>query len=412
MERATPADLLDSIAIIGMEGRFPGASTLDEFWRNLAAGVESISFFADADLAGVPPALLAHPQFVKAKGVLENIEWFDAGFFGYTPPEARAMDPQHRLFLEAGWTALENAGYDPTTYAGSIGVYAGLSQNTYLLTNLQAHPEVAAALGGDKDFLTTRLSYKLNLKGPSMAVQTACSTSLVAVCQACQSLLSYQCDIALAGGVSASAPKNQGHWYQEGGILSPDGHCRAFDAKAKGTVLGSGLGIVVLKRMQDAIDDGDAIRAVIRGFGVNNDGSAKIGYTAPSVQGQAQAIAAAHALAGVEPETITYVEAHGTGTDLGDPIEMAALSQVFRAGTAKTGFCAVGSVKTNIGHLDTAAGIAGLIKTVLALEHRQVPASLHYEAPNPADRFRKQPVLREYAPDGLERRRHAPGGPA
>ena len=394
MVRSTaPADLLDSIAIIGMEGRFPGASTLDEFWRNLAAGVESISFFDDADLAGVPPALLAHPQFVKAKGVLENIEWFDAGFFGYTPPEARAMDPQHRLFLEAGWTALENAGYDPTTYTGSIGVYAGLSQNTYLLTNLQAHPEVAAALGGDKDFLTTRLSYKLNLKGPSMAVQTACSTSLVAVCQACQSLLSYQCDIALAGGVSASAPKNQGHWYQEGGILSPDGHCRAFDAKAKGTVLGNGLGIVVLKRMQDAIDDGDAIRAVIRGFGVNNDGSAKIGYTAPSVQGQAQAIAAAHALAGVEPETITYIEAHGTGTDLGDPIEMAALSQVFRAGTAKTGFCAVGSVKTNIGHLDTAAGIAGLIKTVLALEHRQVPASLHYEAPNPQIDFANSPFF-------------------
>ena len=209
MERATPADLLDSIAIIGMEGRFPGAPTLDQFWRNLAGGVESISFFDDADLAGVPPALLAHPQFVKAKGVLENIEWFDAGFFGYTPPEARAMDPQHRLFLEAGWTALEHAGYDPTTLRRFDWRLRGPQPEHYLLTNLQAHPEVATALGGDKDFLTTRLSYKLNLKGPSMAVQTACSTSLVAVCQACQSLLSYQCDIALAGGVSASVPKHR-----------------------------------------------------------------------------------------------------------------------------------------------------------------------------------------------------------
>ena len=391
MSGTTTAELTDAVAIIGMAGRFPGASTLAEFWRNLANGVESVSFFTDADFPGVPRAILDHPQFVKARGVLEGIEWFDAGFFGYTPPEARAMDPQHRLFLEAGWTALEHAGYDPTSYAGSIGVYAGLSGNSYLLSNIHAHPEVATSLGVDKDFLTTRLSYKLNLKGPSMAVQTACSTSLVAVCQACSSLLSYQCDMALAGGISVSVPKVSGYWYQEGGILSPDGHCRAFDAKAKGTVIGSGLGIVVLKRLPEAIADGDRVHAVIRGFAVNNDGALKIGYTAPSVQGQAQAIAGAQALAGVSPETISYVEAHGTGTELGDPIEIAALTQVFRASTDRKGFCAIGSVKSNIGHLDPAAGIASLIKTVLALEHAQLPPSLHYETPNPKINFADSP---------------------
>jgi acyl transferase domain-containing protein len=408
MAGATNADLADAIAIVGMEGRFPGAATLADFWRNLAGGVESITFFKDADLPGFPAEQLAHPQFVKAKGVLDGIESFDAGFFGYTPPEARAMDPQHRLFLEAGWAALENAGYDPASYAGSIGVYAGLSVNSYLMANLLAHPEVSTSLGSDKDFLTTRLSYKLNLKGPSMAVQTACSTSLVAVCQACSSLLSYQCDMALAGGVSVAVPNYGGHWYQEGGIMSPDGHCRAFDVSAKGTVLGSGLGVVVLKRFQEAIDAGDLIHAVIRGFAVNNDGALKIGYTAPSVQGQAQAIAAAQALAGVDPQTVTYVEAHGTGTELGDPIEMAALTQAFRASTSKKGFCAVGSVKTNIGHLDTAAGIASLIKTVLALEHRQLPPSLHFKAPNPKIDFAGSPFfvntkLTDWKADGRRR---------
>jgi acyl transferase domain-containing protein len=408
MPAITPPELTDAIAIIGLAGRFPGAPTLVEFWRNLAGGVESITFFSDADFPGAPQALLDHPHFVKARGVLDDIELFDAGFFGYTPPEARAMDPQHRLFLEAGWTALEHAGYDPTTYAGSIGVYAGLAINSYLLTNVLV-PEVTTSLGVDKDFLTTRLSYKLNLKGPSMAVQTACSTSLVAVCQACSSLLSYQCDIALAGGIAVQVPRINGHWYQEGGIMSPDGHCRAFDAKANGTVLGSGLGIVVLKRLPEAIEDGDLIHAVIRGFAVNNDGSLKIGYTAPSVQGQAQVIAAAQALAGVDADTITYVEAHGTGTELGDPIEMAALTQAFRASTARKGFCAVGSVKTNIGHLDPAAGIASLVKAVLALEHRQLPPSLHFETPNPKIDFADSPFyvntrLTDWTTDGVPRR--------
>jgi acyl transferase domain-containing protein len=408
MAGATTPELTDAIAIIGMTGRFPGAPTLADFWRNLSGGVESITFFSNDDFPGAPQALLDHPQFVKARGVLDGIELFDAGFFGYTPPEARAMDPQHRLFLEAGWAALEHAGYDPTTYGGSIGVYAGLGMNSYLLTNLQ-QPEVAHSLGVDKDFLTTRLSYKLNLKGPSMAVQTACSTSLVAVCQACSSLLSYQCDIALAGGISVPVPRIAGYWYQEGGIMSPDGHCRAFDAKANGTVLGSGLGIVVLKRLPEAIESGDVIHAVVRGFAVNNDGALKIGYTAPSVQGQAQAIASAQALAGVDPASITYIEAHGTGTELGDPIEMAALTQVFRASTARKRFCAVGSVKANIGHLDPAAGIASLIKTVLALEHKQLPPSLHFETPNPKIDFADSPFyvnarLTDWIADGNPRR--------
>jgi acyl transferase domain-containing protein len=381
-EYAVPADLTDAIAVIGLAGRFPGARNVDEYWRNIAAGVESIAFLDDTDFPGVDPALLRHPQYVRAKGILDDIECFDAGFFGYTPPEARAMDPQHRIFLECGWTALEDAGYEPESYPGAIGVYAGLSFNSYAVMNL-ANPEVSGSLGTDKDFLSTRLSYKLNLKGPSIVVQTACSTSLVAVCQACQALLAYQCDIALAGGVSATVPRKIGYWYQEGGILSPDGHCRAFDAKANGTVPGNGVGIVVLKRLPEAIQAGDSIRAVIRGFAVNNDGALKIGYTAPSIQGQAQVIATAQGLAGVEPDTISYLEAHGTGTDLGDPIEIAALTQAFRLRTDKRGFCAIGSVKTNIGHLDTAAGIAGLIKTVLALERKQIPPTLHFDEPNP-----------------------------
>ncbi|HEY7172919.1 MAG TPA: SDR family oxidoreductase [Vicinamibacterales bacterium] len=409
MRDAGIPELADSIAVIGMAGRFPGAANLDAFWRNLAGGVESISFFTDGELAGVDPAVLGHPHFVKAKGVLDDIELFDAGFFAYTPPEARAMDPQHRLFLECGWEALENAGYDPDRFRGTIGVYAGLSINGYLLANLHAYPEITTSLGVDKDFLATRLSYKLNLKGPSMVVQTACSTSLVAICQACASLLSYQCDAAIAGGVSITIPKKVGYWYQEGGIGSPDGHCRAFDAKANGTVAGNGIGVVVLKRLPDAINDGDRIDAVIRGFAVNNDGALKIGYTAPSVQGQAQVITAAQALAGVDADTITYVEAHGTGTALGDPIEFAALTEAFRRSTPRTGFCAIGSVKTNIGHLDAAAGVASFIKTVLALKHRQLPPSLHFEQPNPKIDFERSPfyvntALRDWTAAAAPRR--------
>lgn len=400
MEYTESVNALDGIAIIGMAGRFPGANSVDEFWQNLQAGVESIAFFSDEELlaSGVDPAVFRDPHYVKAGGVLQDIEWFDASFFGYTPIEAEVMDPQHRLFLECAWEALEQAGYDAAKYQGAIGVYAGVGMPTYLLSNLLSHPDLLESLphlqwiiGNDKDFVPTRVSYKLNLRGPSVNVQTACSSSLVAVHLAVQSLLSLECDVALAGGVSILVPQTAGYVYQEGGIYSPDGHCRAFDAKAKGTVGGRGVGIVVLKRLQEALADGDCIHAVILGSAINNDGSLKVGYTAPSVEGQAQVIAEAQAMARVEPETITYIETHGTGTTLGDPIEVTALTQVFRARTDQTGFCAIGSLKTNIGHLDTAAGVAGLIKTVLALTHKKLPPSLHFEQPNPEIDFASSP---------------------
>ncbi|MFN8569283.1 MAG: polyketide synthase [Kouleothrix sp.] len=398
-EPAIP-DAPTGIAIIGMSGRFPGAPDIDRFWQNLCAGVESISFFADGDphIAQVDPRLLHDPRYVKARGVLDDVDLFDAAFFGYTPHEAAIIDPQQRLFLECAWAALEHAGYDGATYPGAIGLYAGAALNYYLLTNLYPNREIVglggelqAQLGNDKDHLTTRVAYKLNLTGPSITVQTACSTALVAVCSACQSLLAYQCDMALAGGVSLGAPQQAGYLFQESGIGSPDGHCRPFDAQGRGTVGSDGVGLVVLKRLDDALADHDTIHAVITGFGMNNDGMNKAGYTAPSVQGQAQAIAMAHALAGIDPATISYVEAHGTATTLGDPIEIAALTQAFRAGTDRTGFCAIGSVKSNIGHLNTAAGIAGLIKTVLALTHQRIPPSLHFHQPNPQIDFATSP---------------------
>ncbi|MEA2175560.1 MAG: hypothetical protein QOD00_3152, partial [Blastocatellia bacterium] len=390
----------DDIAIVGMSGRFPGAANVAEFWRNLRDGVESISFFTDEELAasGLDQKTFMDQRYVKAAGTLREIEYFAAPFFGINPREAEIMDPQHRIFLECAWEALEDAGYDADRYEGRIGVYAGAGMNTYLLYNLYSNPELMRAvgdyqamIGNDKDFLPTRVSYKLNLRGPSVSVQTACSTSLVAVCLACQSLLSYQCDVVLAGGISIRVPGKAGYIYQEGGILSPDGHCRAFDAGAQGTVVGSGVGIVVLKRIEDALADGDYIHAIIKGSAVNNDGSLKVGYTAPSVEGQAEVVAEACAMAGIEAETISYIEAHGTGTTLGDPIEMAALTQVFRAQTTRKSFCAIGSVKTNVGHLDTAAGVAGLIKTVLALKHEQLPPSLHFDKPNPQIDFASTP---------------------
>lgn len=389
----------ESIAIIGLSGRFPKSRNLDEFWRNIRDGVECISFFSEADLidAGMDPAAVSKPGFVNAGAVLEDLDQFDAFFFGYSPRDAEIMDPQQRVFLEAAFHALEDAAYDPFTYDGLIGIFAGSSLSSYLL-DLYADPGLLAelddfqvAVGNDKDHLATQVSYKLNLRGPSMAIQTACSTSMVAVCQACQSLLTYQCDMALAGGVSADAYTNKGYYYQPGGILSPDGHCRVFDATSKGTVVGNGVGVAVLKRLSEAIADRDHIRAVIKGFALNNDGSQKVGYTAPSVDGQAQVIALAQAFAGVAPETIGYIEAHGTGTELGDPIEMAALNQVFQARTNKKQFCAIGSVKSNIGHLDTAAGIASLIKTILALENKALPPSLHFEKPNPRIDFSNSP---------------------
>lgn len=391
------SDRLDDIAIISLAGRFPGAKNVEQFWQNLAAGVEAIRPFTSAEVlaTGIDPACLQDPDYVTAGATLDDIDCFDAAFFGYSPKEATLMDPQQRVLLECAWEALERAGYAPTQCPGRVGVYAGVSSNDYWQI-LQTRPDLTASvgyyqtlLGNDKDFLSTRISYQLNLKGPSLTVQTACSTALVATHLACQSLLAYQCDMALAGGVSIHVPQTAGYRYQPGSILSPDGHCRAFDAQAQGTVGGNGAGLVVLKRLEDAIAAGDPIYAVIRGAAMNNDGADKVGYTAPSVTGQANAIEEALAIAAVSSETLSYVETHGTGTALGDPIEIAALIRAFN--TSKRQFCAVGSVKSNIGHLDAAAGIAGLIKTTLALHHRQLPPSLHFEQPNPQIDFANSP---------------------
>ncbi|HZN07540.1 MAG TPA: polyketide synthase, partial [Pyrinomonadaceae bacterium] len=388
-----------AIAVIGMSGRFPGARNLHEFWQNLHGGVESISWFSEEELldAGVNPELLARPGYVKAKGIIEGADLFDASFFGFNPAEATVLDPQQRLFMECAWETLEDAGYDPETYEGMIGMFAGASVSNYIV-NLFKNPKVQVdfytlGIANSNDHLPTRTSYKLNLRGPSVSVQTACSTSLVAIHIACQSLLSYQCDMALAGGASITVPLKAGYPYIEGGIESPDGHCKAFDASANGTVGGSGVGVVMLKLLSNAIADNDVIHGVILGSAINNDGSLKVGYTAPSVDGQAAVIAMAQAVAEVEPDTISYVEAHGTGTFLGDPVELSALTQAFRNGTDRKNFCAIGSVKTNIGHADAAAGVAGLIKTLLALQHRMIPASLHFQSPNPQIDFANSPFF-------------------
>ena len=347
---------------------------------------------------GVDPSELRRPGYVKAAAILGDVEQFDANFFGYSPRDAELLDPQQRIFLECVWEALENAGYQPDNCGAPVGVYAGVGFNTYLLNNILANAKSAESLNpyqliilNDKDFLATRVSYKLNLKGPSVVVQTACSTSLVAVHLACQSLLSYECDMAAAGGVTIRIPEVSGYVYKEGGVTSPDGHCRAFDARAQGTIGGNGAGVVVLKRLEEALADHDQILAVIKGSAINNDGAGKLGFAAPSIDAQAEVIRAAQALAGVEPETVDYIEAHGTGTSLGDPVEIAALTQAFGAGSGSKNFCAVGSVKTNIGHLDVAAGVAGLIKAVLALQHGTIPPSLHFENPNPMIDFANSP---------------------
>jgi acyl transferase domain-containing protein len=391
-----------NIAIIGMGCRFPGARNVESFWDNLRRGVESVTFFSDEELlaVGVDPQELRRPGYVKAAAILGDVGQFDAHFFGYSPRDAELLDPQQRIFLECVWEALENAGYQPDNCGVSVGVYAGVGFNTYLLNNILANPKLAESLNpyqlvtlNDKDFLASRVSYKLNLKGPSVVVQTACSTSLVAVHLACQSLLSYECDMAVAGGVTIRIPEVRGYLYKEDGVASPDGHCRAFDAKAKGTIGGNGAGVVVLKRLEDALADRDQILAVIKGSAINNDGAGKLGFTAPSIDAQAEVVRAAQSLAGVEPETIDYIEAHGTGTSLGDPAEIAALTQAFGAGSGSKNFCALGSVKTNIGHLDVAAGVASLIKAVLALRHGTIPPSLHFENPNPMIDFANSPFF-------------------
>lgn len=391
------------VAIVGMAGRFPGARNIGKFWQNVRDGVESIRSLSDEELlaAGVTREDLAHPEYVKRASVLDDVSMFDASFFGLSPRDAAIMDPQHRHFLECAWEALEDAGHPPERLDGSIGVFAGSGLNTYLFHNLLANRELLESAGifqlkqtgNDKDVLATRVSYQFDLRGPSINVQTACSTSLVAIHLACQSLLDHECDMALAGGVTIEIPHGQGYLYREGEILSRDGKCRSFDAASTGTVFGSGAGVVVLRRLEDALEGRDTIRAVILGSAINNDGARKVGYLAPSVEGQAEVIAEAIEFAGVSADDISYVEAHGTGTTVGDPIEVRALTQAFRRTTSRIGYCGIGSLKTNVGHLDAAAGVAGLIKTVLALEHAQLPPSLHFHNPNPHIEFQSSPFF-------------------
>ncbi len=402
------------IAIVGIACRVPGADTCDQFWRNLSAGVESITRFSDEELlaAGVPSSALRDPRYVKAAPVLDQPGAFDADFFRYSPMEVQTMDPQHRILLELAYHALEDAGYDVERYNGQIGIFTGSALNTYFLNSgTQEHlaeDYIPTLIGVDKDFLATRIAYKLDLKGPSVTIQTACSTSMVAVHLARQSLLCHETDMVLAGGISVRVPHRAGYWFDGGGVVSPDGRVRAFDAGANGTVFGSGGGVLVLKRLADAIADGDTIYAVIKGSAVNNDGAEKAGYTAPSVKGQADAVLEALANADVDAESISYVETHGSGTPVGDPVEMHALTRAFRNFTQRSGYCAIGSVKTNVGHLDAAAAVTGIIKTVLALKHRKIPPSLNFTQPNPEIDFPNTPffvntTLREWTSNGPRR---------
>lgn len=414
----SPDAAATDIAVVGMAARLPGARHVGEFWNNLRQGVESIADLTEEQLegAGIDRSLLRNPHYVRRSPILDDLEGFDAGFFGFSPRDAAIMDPQHRHFLEVSWEALEHAGHPPERFAGAIGVFAGCGMNAYMMYNLLPNQQLMRSVGlflvrhtgNDKDFLATRVSYSFDLKGPSINVQTACSTSLVAVHLAVQSLLAGECDMALAGGVTIELPHRVGYLYQEGEILSRDGHCRPFDADSTGTLFGSGAGCVVLRRLQDAIDDGDQILAIVKGTAINNDGASKVGYLAPSVDGQAHVITEALAMANVSADDISYVETHGTGTAVGDPIEVTALAQAFR-GSERRGYCGLGSVKSNIGHLDTAAGIASLIKVVQALRHRELPPSLHFSRPNPLIDFDASPFyvnasLRPWEVNGKPRR--------
>ena len=393
-------DRVEQIAIVGMAGRFPGASSVDELWANLCEGVESIRPLTAEDLlaAGVDPATSRSPDYVAAGAPLEHADAFDASFFGISRREAELMDPQHRVFLECASAALEDAGYDPATFPGRIGVFGGVASNTYRQRVLDTRPDIIQMAGryplliaSEREYAITRTAFKLGLEGPALSVNTACSTSGVALHLACQSLLSGESDMALAGGARIAVPLTGGYLYEEDGILSPDGHCRPFDATAKGTVVGSGVAIVVVKRLSDALRDGDAIRAIVKSTAINNDGSEKIGYTAPGVRGQEAVIRDALAQAEVDASTIGYVEAHGTGTFIGDPIEVEALTRAYRRDTDAVGYCGLGSIKSNIGHLDAAAGVAGVIKAVLAIESGQIPPSLHFREPNPQIDFANSP---------------------
>ncbi len=406
------------IAIIGMGGRFPGSKNVKELWKNLCDGKNLISYFSDEELlkSGIPEKYINDPNYVKARGIINDVDKFDAELFGFYPKEIENLDPQQRLFLECTWEALEDAGYCPDNIKELTGVFGGIGMNTYVLQFLKSNPELVTSaegyqfsIGNEKDFLTTRVSYKLNLKGPSLDVQTACSTSLVATHIACMNLLNFQCDVAIAGGSTISLPQKNGYHYQEGMILSPDGVCRPFDKDAGGTVASNGVGIVVLKRLEDAINDKDDIYAVIKGSAYNNDGAIKVGYTAPGVNGQTEVITSAYGMAEVPMSSIGYLEAHGTGTSLGDPIEIDALTQAFKQEVEKKQFCAIGSVKSNVGHLDTAAGITGLIKAALSVYHGKIPPSINFNEQNPKINFAETPFyvntrLSKWETEGSPRR--------
>ena len=405
-------------------GDFPAPTPLSAFWDNLRRGEESIVTLSDEDLlaAGVSEKALANHAYVRRAALMNGIEEFDADFFGFTPQAARTTDPQHRLFLQCAWHALEDAGYDPAHIDGSVGVYGTSTTSGYLLHNLMSHRDpneiigqgvtfemVNLSLQNDKDYLATRVAHQFNLRGPALSVQTACSSSLVAVHLACQSILNGESDMALAGGASLRIPHRVGYWHEPGSMVSATGHCRPFDVRSDGTIFGSGVGVVVLKTLQAAVDDGDRIHAVIRGSALNNDGSTKMTYAAPNAAGQADVIAEAHAVAEIDASTVSYVETHGTGTPLGDPIEIEGLRQAFGVSTAtRSGPCFVGSVKSNIGHLESASGMAGLIKAILCLKHQAIPATLHYTSPNPELHLDRGPfvVRSEYGPwewDGIRR---------
>ena len=413
-----PAFAVEPVAIIGMACRPPGAGDVGQFWSNLAGGVESIRLETLAEQAarGVPEELLADPRYVPAVALADDYEYFDAGFFGMSAREAEMRDPQHRMFLELAYTALEDAGYDPARYGGDIGVYAGVGDGSYEWQHARRSRKVVGgsgimgiSLATHPAFLATFISFKLDLRGPSLTVHTACSTSLVTLHLACEALRNGECDMALSGAASVDLPVGQGYVYVDDGIFPPDGHIRPFDAAAGGTIWGNGGGMVLLKRLSDAVADGDHIRAVVLGNAINNDGSAKAGFTAPSDQGQAAVVAQALGVAAVDPRTITYVEAHGTGTEIGDPIEVAGLTGAYGAGTDETGWCAIGSVKGNVGHLGAAAGVISVIKTALAMEHGLIPPTLNYEKPNPKIDFAASPfyvnsVLSAWKPSGSPRR--------
>ncbi len=392
----------DAIAIIGMDCRFPGAANVQQYWEKLVTGTECITTLSDDVLrrAGISEETLANPDYVKAAGLIDGVELFDAAFFGYTPTEAMHMDPQQCLFLETCWHALEDAGYNPFAYDGAVGVYGGTRLSTYYVNYMAADLAdygtarfMQSHIGTDRDHLCTRVSYKLNLRGPAFNLQCACSTSLVSVHLAIQSLLSGECDMALAGASAIDIPQEHGHFYQEGMIFSPDGHCRPYDAKAEGIVSGSGVGVVLLKRLDDALRDRDDIHAILLGTAINNDGSSKVAYSAPSLEGQSEVIAEALGVSGVDPASIGFVEGHGTGTYLGDPLEVEALSRVYAQDNPRRGYCALGSVKSNVGHLEVAAGIASLIKAVLTLKNKKIAPTCHFTTPNPRISFDETPFF-------------------